>query len=36
MWSRDCGQWLGVVIVRPLRDEDDWPIEWTGCYLCNR
>lgn len=29
--ARDCGERLGVIIVRPLRDEDDWAIEWTGC-----
>jgi hypothetical protein len=29
--ARDCGQWLGAIIARPLRDEDDWSIEWTGC-----
>jgi hypothetical protein len=29
--ARDCGHRLGVVIARPLRDEDDWSIEWTGC-----
>ena len=29
--ARDCGQRLGAVIARPLRDEDDWSIEWTGC-----
>src|SRR6266542_3937840 len=28
--ARDCGQRLGAVIARPLRDEDDWSIEWTG------
>ena len=22
---------LGAIIARPLRDEDDWSIEWTGC-----
>jgi hypothetical protein len=31
----DCGQRLGVVIARPLRDEDDWSIEWAGCELCD-
>ena len=29
--ARDCGQRLGAVIARPLRDEGDWSIEWTGC-----
>src|SRR5713101_7435191 len=29
--ARDCGQRLGVIIARPLRDEDDWSIEWAGC-----
>ncbi|HEX9355880.1 MAG TPA: hypothetical protein VF933_18915, partial [Streptosporangiaceae bacterium] len=29
--ARDCGQRLEVIIARPLRDEDDWSIEWTGC-----
>jgi len=29
--ARDCGQRLGAIIARPLRDEDDWSIEWTGC-----
>ena len=29
--ARDCRQRLGAVIARPLRDEDDWSIEWTGC-----
>jgi hypothetical protein len=27
----DCGERLGAIIARPLRDEDDWSIEWTGC-----
>ena len=35
MVARDCGQWLGVVIARPLRDGDDWSIEWTECDLCD-
>ncbi|MGH3459752.1 2OG-Fe(II) oxygenase [Aeromicrobium sp.] len=29
--ARDCAQRLGTIIARPLRDEDDWSIEWTGC-----
>ena len=29
--ARDCGQRLGAITVRPLRGEDDWSIEWTGC-----
>ena len=29
--ARDCGQRLSAIIARPLRDEDDWSIEWTGC-----
>ena len=28
--ARDCGQRLGAIIARPLRDEDDWSIGWTG------
>ena len=28
---RDCAERLGVIIARPLRDEDDWAIGWTGC-----
>ena len=29
--ARDCGERLGAIITRPLRSEDDWSIEWTGC-----
>ena len=29
--ARDCGQRLSAILARPLRDEDDWSIEWTGC-----
>ena len=29
--ARDCVERLGAVIARPLRDEDDWSIQWTGC-----
>jgi hypothetical protein len=29
--ARDCAKRLGVIIARPLRDEDDWSIGWTGC-----
>ncbi|MGQ0840720.1 2OG-Fe(II) oxygenase [Actinokineospora sp.] len=29
--ARDCAERLGAIIARPLRDEDDWSIEWTGC-----
>jgi hypothetical protein len=29
--ARDCAERLGTIIERPLRDEDDWSIEWTGC-----
>jgi hypothetical protein len=29
--ARDCAQRLGSIIARPLRDEDDWSIEPTGC-----
>jgi hypothetical protein len=29
--ARDCEERLGVIIARPLRDEDDWSIGWTGC-----
>ncbi|MBN9096810.1 MAG: hypothetical protein J0I49_01640 [Pseudonocardia sp.] len=34
---RDCAERLGVIIARPLRDEDDWSIAWTGCKcdLCD-
>ena len=36
--ARDCAERLGAIIARPLRDEDDWSIEWTrcGCDLCDR
>jgi hypothetical protein len=35
--ARDCAKRLGAIIARPLRDEDDWSIEWTGCRcdLCD-
>jgi hypothetical protein len=35
--ARDCGERLGAIIARPLRHEDDWSIEWTGCgcHLCD-
>ncbi len=38
MVARDCAERLGAIIARPLRDEDDWSIEWTlcGCDLCER
>ena len=29
--ARDCAERLSVIIARPLRDEDDWAIGWTGC-----
>ena len=29
--ARDCSERLGAIIARPLRDEDDWSIGWTGC-----
>ncbi|MGI8814370.1 MAG: 2OG-Fe(II) oxygenase [Pseudonocardia sp.] len=29
--ARDCAERLGAIIARPLRAEDDWSIEWTGC-----
>jgi hypothetical protein len=29
--ARDCAERLGGIIARPLREEDDWSIEWTGC-----
>ncbi|HZD02302.1 MAG TPA: 2OG-Fe(II) oxygenase, partial [Actinomycetes bacterium] len=29
--ARDCVERLGAIIARPLRDEDDWSIQWTGC-----
>src|SRR5437016_2726990 len=29
--ARDCAERLGVIIARPLRDEDDWAIGWAGC-----
>ena len=29
--AQDCGERLGAIIARPLRDEDDWSIGWTGC-----
>ncbi|MFD1047275.1 2OG-Fe(II) oxygenase, partial [Kibdelosporangium lantanae] len=29
--AQDCAQRLRTIIARPLRDEDDWSIEWTGC-----
>ena len=31
MVARDCTQRLGAIIARPLRDEDDWSIRWSGC-----
>jgi hypothetical protein len=35
--ARDCAQRLGTIVARPLRDEDDWSIDWTGCgcSLCD-
>jgi hypothetical protein len=35
--ARDCWQRLEAIIARPLRDEDDWSVEWTGCgcSLCH-
>ena len=35
--ARDCAKRLGAIIARPLRDEDDWSIAWTGCgcHLCD-
>jgi hypothetical protein len=35
--ARDCAERLSTIIGRPLRDEDDWSIEWTacGCGLCD-
>jgi len=36
--ARDCVQRLDAVIATPLRDEDDWSIEWTTgcrCSLCD-
>ena len=29
--ARNCAERLGGIIARPLRDEDDWSIDWTGC-----
>jgi hypothetical protein len=29
--ARDCAERLGAIIARPLRDEDDWSIQWAGC-----
>jgi len=29
--ARDCAQRLGGIIARPLREDDDWSIAWTGC-----
>ena len=29
--ARDCTQRLSAIIERPLRDEDDWSIGWSGC-----
>lgn len=29
--AQDCAQRLGAIVARPLRGEDDWSIEWTGC-----
>jgi hypothetical protein len=29
--ARDCAERLERIIARPLREEDDWSIEWTGC-----
>ena len=29
--ARDCAERLGAIIARPLRDEEDWSIRWTGC-----
>jgi hypothetical protein len=29
--ARDCVERLGAIIARPLRDEDDWSMQWTGC-----
>ncbi|HKS47973.1 MAG TPA: 2OG-Fe(II) oxygenase [Amycolatopsis sp.] len=35
--ARDCAKRLGAIVARPLRDEDDWSIGWTGCRcdLCD-
>ncbi|MQA63556.1 MAG: 2OG-Fe(II) oxygenase [Actinophytocola sp.] len=33
--ARDCAQRLATIVARPLRDEDNWSIEWTGCG-CDR
>ena len=29
--ARDCVERLGAIIARPLREEDDWSMQWTGC-----
>ena len=29
--ARDFAERLGAIIARPLRDEEDWSIRWTGC-----
>lgn len=29
--ARDCAQRLDAIIARPLRADDDWSIDWTGC-----
>jgi hypothetical protein len=35
--ARDCAGRLRVIIARPLRDADDWSIDWAGCgcALCD-
>jgi hypothetical protein len=29
--ARDCAERLGATIARPIRDDDNWSIRWTGC-----
>jgi hypothetical protein len=29
--ARDCAERLATIIARPVRDDEDWSIEWTGC-----
>jgi hypothetical protein len=29
--AQDCADRLGRIVTRPLRDKEDWAIEWAGC-----
>lgn len=29
--ARDCANRLNAIVARPLRAQDDWSIDWTGC-----